>query len=892
MEDIKIVLDGKLDEAAWESAKTITNFRRIKNEGGEIVDVQTIFKVLPAKDRVYFGFKCFEPEMDRVTEVDSSRSIWGSDRVELFLSPSGGTYDFYHFITFFGRPQRAEYFAEGGKIQPDPYAPDWTSVVYKGEDFWSIEMEIPMTAFYMTGNDNLNTTWLVQPCRCRTDTRLVRGYCLSSACVLETGFWELENFMQIDGMPLRPAEDDMRIVSAETDMKSQDEKGYYGDMTVTVQCPVEGTFRFACDHAEGKTVTLKAGKNEFVVPCFFEKLGRDKVSLELVRESDGKCFKRYYPVTILYEPIKLKLTLPEFRCNFYPGQDYSKIVGKAVANKPVTLKLEGPGIETTVITPDADGSFCFETPNFQEGEAWLTATTEDDEKKQKIRRLAPTGHTMAWISGGNLIVDGKPVLVRKMFSPNFRGGNHCINRYENENFHETRYVRQQEGFVYPDAVRLRVLKKPLKELYEDVMPCDEMLAYYDQLIEKNKDRDFVFYYLADEPECTGDSPIYLKHVYDYITEKDPYHVINIVSRGAKAYLDCADWFEGHPYLLPETMEDGRHVHGRPISSLGGYLDVIGNLNRPDKMVGYLPQAYSYGNIVNTADYLTVDEIIASGWAGMIHGGKSIRPYAFGDLYDRPHITEGYRYLFASLEALEDFLLFGKREVLMRTNDAEAVMYEHNGEKAFVLVNFNLTPQTVTVDGISGSWYNFRHGGMITGNTFELKPLEVVIGTSAVKDAGMPTYQETIALAERLEAERVAGSSKLVSVWRNLEYSYNNLSLDRMKLFDGVRENLAISTRRAFFSEIQESEGDRFLELGFSKVDISFNKVVVSGWEVNDKNIVVKFRNNGQLEDAAIDHTEQMDHSIAFYLKETISPEAMRVEFTAEGQMEIYEIEVF
>ena len=878
MEDSKIVLDGKLDEAAWESAKTYTNYRRIKNEGGEIVDAQTIFKVLPCKDRIYFGFKCLEPEMDRVIEVDPQRSIWGSDRVELFISPSGGTYDYYQFITFFGRPQRANYYAEGGQIQPDPYAPDWKSVVHKDKDFWSIEMEIPLTAFYMTGNDNMSDTWLINPTRCRTDTRSRRGYILCSACTLEREFREFENFLVVDGLPMRPAEDDLRIVSAMTDMKVKDEKGYHGEMTVTVQSPVDATFRFACDHTEAKTVSLKAGKNEFVLPCFFEKLGRDKVSLELVRESDGKRFKRWYPVTITYEPIKLQFIKPEYRCNFYPGQDYSEIVGKVIANKPVTLKLEGPGIETTVITPNADGSFQFDTPNFQEGEAWLTATSEEAEKKQKIRRLAPSGKMMAWISGGNLIVDGKPVLVRKMFSPNFRGGKYCINQYNNENFHETRFVCQQDGFVYPHAIFLKgLVKVPGGELYEDVMPSKEMLEYYDKLIEKNKDRDFAFYYLADEPECTGDSPIYLKHIYDYIAERDPYHVINIVSRDARAYVECADWFEGHPYLLPETMEDGRHVHGRPISTLGGYLDVIGKLNRPDKIVGYLPQAYSYGNVINTADYLTFDEIICSSWAGMIHGGKSIRPYAFGDMYDRVQVAEGYRYVFSSLEALEDFLLFGSREVLLRTNDAEAVMYEHNGEKAFVLVNFNLTPQTVTVDGISGSWYNFRHGGMITDNTFQLKPLEVVIGTSTVKDAGLPTYQEVNAFVDAKEAERVAGCSKLVPLWRSLDYSFNRLTLDRLKLFDGVRENLAISTNSA---------GERFLELGLQKVDISFNKVVVSGWEVNDRNVLLKFRNNDQLEEPAIDRVELGDHSVTFYLKETVSPDAMRVEFTAEGQMEI------
>ncbi len=476
MEDIKITLDGKLDEAAWETAKSFTGYRMLGTEGGEVCDVQTVCKVLPCKDRIYFGFYCEEPEMDRVKAVDGDVSIWGSDRVELFISPSGGSYDFYQFITFFGRPQRANYYAESGNIQPDPYAPDWKSAVYKDENFWSIEMEIPMTAFYMTPNDNMSDTWLLNPTRCRTDPRIVRGYCLSSACILERGFQDLDKFLVVDGFPMRPNDDDLRIVSAETAMKLQDETGYRGDMTVTVQCPVDAAFRFVCDHTEETAVSLKAGKNEFTIPCFFEKLGRDKVSLELVREADGKVFKRWYPVTVTYEPIKLQFTLPEYRCNFYPGQDHSKIMGKVIANEPVTLKLEGPGIETAVVTPDEQGNFSFDTPNFREGEAWLTATTATEEKKQKIRRLAPSGHRMSWISGGNLIVDGKPVLVRKMFSPKYRGGEVCINRYEHENFHETRFVCQN-GFAMIDPVMTRVLKLPKAEIFEDRMPSKPVLDY-------------------------------------------------------------------------------------------------------------------------------------------------------------------------------------------------------------------------------------------------------------------------------------------------------------------------------------------------------------------------------------------------------------------------------
>ena len=140
----QITLDGKLDEAAWEQAKVFTDFRARKSHGGEVMDVQTVFKVLQDTDCVYFGFHCMEPDMAQVIESHPNRNIWGTDRIELFISPSGDTYDFYQFAVTFGGKMTPFYYAEGGQIQPDPYDPDWEAKVYAGEDFWSVEMKIPL----------------------------------------------------------------------------------------------------------------------------------------------------------------------------------------------------------------------------------------------------------------------------------------------------------------------------------------------------------------------------------------------------------------------------------------------------------------------------------------------------------------------------------------------------------------------------------------------------------------------------------------------------------------------------------------------------------------------------------------------------------------------------
>lgn len=872
-----ICIDGKLDEPAWENAKEFTGFRKMVSQGGEPAQMETYVKVLQDTDCVYFGFKCIEEDMANVMVANRERRVWDGDRIELFLSPSGSTYDYYQFIAQFGERIFSMYFAEGGQIKPDPYAPDWESKTYAGEGFWSVEMKIPLTAFYMNDNAGMSDTWLMNVIRGRTKAGVPRCE-NSSVCALNSKFVEFDKFLSVDGFYKRPEEDDLRIVSATVVITEKTQQGYCGIMEVKTMNPVDETFTFTSNYGATTKIHLEKGVNVFTTACCFPKLGRDKLSLTLTRESDGKAFKRYYPVTVEYEPIKLRFTAPEYRCNFYPGQDYTKIVGTAVSNKPVTLKLEGPGIDTVEIQPNADGSFCFETPNFEIGEAWLTATAGDEVKTQKIRRLAPTGHMMTWVSGGNLIVNGEPLLARTLYSPGFRCSKVFMDRYWVENYHENREITHSTGFVSPNPVLKRVMKMPILEVFEDRMPCDELLRYYDAMIEEHKDKDFAYYYLSDEPECKSVSPVYLRNAYEYIAERDPYHVIKIASRAANVYVECADWFETHPYIIPQNMDDGRRVHSRPLKSLGNFVDDIAKLNRPDKCIGVIPQVYSYEGKSKFADYLTLDEFISSTWACMIHGGKTLRPYATGDMADRPVAEEGVRYVFSSFEALDQLVLLGKRKQLLRTEEAECVLYKKGDEQMFVLVNFQETEQTVTVEGLSGQWYNFRHAGMLEGNTFTLRPYETLIGTSAKKDAGLPSYEETDALINKLEEKRVAGCSKLVPIRHSIDVS--GLAA-RHRLLDGVRDNLAGSVGKS----------DDFIELDLSKVKVSFNKVVISGWNMASR-VTLQLKNGGEYAVPAIAEMKEEELSTTYILKDTVCPDGLRLELAGGDKMEIYELEVF
>ena len=119
-----ITIDGKLDEAAWETAKAYSGFQKLKSGGGGPAPVDAEFRILPFADRVYFGIKCFEPDIERVVAGHGMRSHWCTDCVELFISPSGDSFEFYQFMVTLGGFAVCNFYSEAGNIQPEPYAPE------------------------------------------------------------------------------------------------------------------------------------------------------------------------------------------------------------------------------------------------------------------------------------------------------------------------------------------------------------------------------------------------------------------------------------------------------------------------------------------------------------------------------------------------------------------------------------------------------------------------------------------------------------------------------------------------------------------------------------------------------------------------------------------------
>ncbi|MBT3292007.1 MAG: hypothetical protein HN380_31985, partial [Victivallales bacterium] len=148
----KLVIDGKLDDAAWATAPEYTGFEKagLRERVPIPAEVQTSFRVLCDRDRVYFGIRCLEPAMDQLTVHAADQhdaAMWSDDDVELFLDPVGDRSEYYQFAINSRGTQVDLYCIERGNTQK-AYSAVWQAETVVGDGFWNVEIRLPFGALY------------------------------------------------------------------------------------------------------------------------------------------------------------------------------------------------------------------------------------------------------------------------------------------------------------------------------------------------------------------------------------------------------------------------------------------------------------------------------------------------------------------------------------------------------------------------------------------------------------------------------------------------------------------------------------------------------------------------------------------------------------------------
>ena len=870
------VIDGQMDDAAWTDAKWETGFLRSAREKNRAVKADTAFAVVTDGESLYFGVKCFEPDMARLA-VPSESGIFSkfNDSVEIDFCPNGTPFERYQFVFAHRGDTYAMFFSENGLIRPDPYGPEFEHAIGVFDGGWTLEVRLPLSALYMTRKSMWGSEWLLNVGRARS----AEGY--SAWCDLVNGFADAERYRKMKGFPQRSDDEDVWVKSAVAHVDGKGEGGLSGSLELLVSATVPGEVEVETTFGSVGTASLAAGDASIVVPARFPENGRFPCDIRLTRKQGGAVLKRTYPVTVDYTPIAVRFSSPSYRANFYPGQNADRVSGtvKAIVPGGVTLVFEGPGFPRRSATlPSGGGEFSFDTRGFEYGDATLTVTAGGETLMRKVRRLAPrtAGH-MTWIENGNLVFDGKPVFRRNMYAEYYRGGEAFKRRYDADDLHQTLQIKRI-ATLEPNRV-IKGLER--KEATKDVRPCAEYFEKLDEILAKGVDSpDGSYYYIADEPECRNVSPIYLRHIYEYVAEKDPYHVILCGTRGGMRFIDCADWFETHPYINPRPDASGQRTYGREFNTLGAFVDAFRPAEHPDKCIGCMPTCFA----CLLGDSPTFREYVTHTWNFLVHGVRTFFPYAYHDLGDTAALFEGVRFTNESVERLSGFFLFGRRTMLVNTPEVEGAIWELEGKRLFALVNMTTKPLSRTVKGIDGRFCEFRGERTFDcragGTEFSFAPLEAIVATSEKMDGGLSPYEDVAAKVASLDAARLARDNQLKASVRKGDILVN-VTPKVGKFFDGTLDVVAWSAKPGM---------DASLELSFVGFAPVFRELRLFGANISAAKIYVR-REGEWIEPPA--QTDTAEFSKTFKFAETLRAVKLRIDVPKQksGAVEVYEIEM-
>ena len=139
-----IVMDGKLDETAWQAARPMTDFRQIDPNEGEKGSQRTEVRFLYDDDALYVGAKMYDTEgakgvMTRLVRRDGN---FDSDYFELVI-------DSYHdhlsraFFDLNPSGSKGDQIGIGTSCCDAGWDPVWEGVTHIDEDGWTAEIRIP-----------------------------------------------------------------------------------------------------------------------------------------------------------------------------------------------------------------------------------------------------------------------------------------------------------------------------------------------------------------------------------------------------------------------------------------------------------------------------------------------------------------------------------------------------------------------------------------------------------------------------------------------------------------------------------------------------------------------------------------------------------------------------
>ena len=733
----RLTIDGKLDEPAWRRAPEHSGFEQTLGRQGRrpLPDgaPQTSFRVVYDADAVYFGIRCAEPKMkDLVAKAARhwDAAMWSDDDVEIFLDPVGDRQEFYQFAVNTDGTQTDLYLIERGHTGKDPWSSEWKAAVFKGPDFWSLEVAIPFADLYNRPARMWRENWVFSISRTR---KPAPSY--FSQYSPGNGYHDVENFGTLGPIRIDRSRFDLYVdaprfrlsphagsyaVRGEIVLENRGANPVQGLLIMDILEPGARDGRTAVALAPGESRRIAIPGGRVAAP------GKYPVVFRVVDSEDRPLLLARFDEWLRYEPLTIAITEPNYRNTIYATQTIAKVRGTisvnlspdSVKNCLVTVGLyAGRKNVSREMEIAAGENIAFElAADFPAGDYTLRAVLRRKhgdapailaESAVALRKLPRAPAVEVRVSpGGSLLIDGFPVFIRGWYGSMFYiGSAAAFPRAQLP--HSTNFIMGTSPFEQYD-LGLYTLKSLCRLVDEKKAKLDQEIdeALKTRLLaavaETRNQRNVIGYYISDEPECRGLSPYFLQSLYGFLKAHDPYRMVMIVSRAPARYIEACDVICPHPYLNPQAYEDGTRRFASLPKFIGAVIAEAVRANRGGKAVWVMPQTFSYGGL--RGRHPTFEESRFFTFSGIAAGARGVVPFIFNGFWNHWENRVAMNHIFETLTFLAPAWTAENAEVEATCDNGavRVIAKDYCPEKKkqhnvfLVAVNHTYEPQTATI----------------------------------------------------------------------------------------------------------------------------------------------------------------------------------------------------
>lgn len=154
------LIDGRLDDAAWQQVEWGGDFVQFQPYNGEAPTQETAFKILHDDKNLYIGYRCYDTEPERIVRRMSRRDGFEGDWVEINIDSYNDKRSAFSFTISVSGVKGDEFVSDNGNNWDPSWNPIWYARTAIDSLGWVAEVRIPLSQIRYA--DDPDPVWGIQ----------------------------------------------------------------------------------------------------------------------------------------------------------------------------------------------------------------------------------------------------------------------------------------------------------------------------------------------------------------------------------------------------------------------------------------------------------------------------------------------------------------------------------------------------------------------------------------------------------------------------------------------------------------------------------------------------------------------------------------------------------